>query len=104
MTCLISVNLHLKLIMVVQKMVEIGDDGGESLEVEDDDNWDNECNLDIWQDVNCLIVLNGGRLSDECATKELDIVKNCILLIIISTWKLGFSRDLPCQNQMNGNK
>jgi hypothetical protein len=33
--------------MVVQKMVEIGDDGGESLEVEDDDNWDNDYNLDI---------------------------------------------------------
>jgi hypothetical protein len=47
MTCLINVNLHLELTMVIQKMVEIGDDGGKSLEVEDDDNWDNECNLDI---------------------------------------------------------
>jgi hypothetical protein len=68
------VNLHLKIIMVVQKMVEIKDDGGECLEAKDDENWDNECNLNIWQDVNCLIVLNGGRLFDECATKELEIV------------------------------
>jgi hypothetical protein len=84
--------------MIVQKMVEIGDDSGESLELKDDDNWDNECNLGIWQDVNCFTILNGGRLSNGCAIKELDIVKNCILLIIIDTRRLGFSRDFLCQN------
>jgi hypothetical protein len=34
--------------MVLQKMVEIRDDSGEFLEAKDDDNWDNECNLNIW--------------------------------------------------------
>lgn len=48
MTCLTSVNFHLELIMVLQKMVEIRDDSGEFLEAKDDDNWDNECNLNIW--------------------------------------------------------
>jgi hypothetical protein len=68
MTYVINVNLHLELTMVVQEMVEIGDDNGKSLGVKEDDNRDNECNLDIWQNVNCFTILNGGRLFDECTT------------------------------------
>jgi hypothetical protein len=49
-------------------MLKIGEGNAKSSEVEDDDNGDNECNLDIWQDVNCLTVLNGGRLFDGCTT------------------------------------
>jgi hypothetical protein len=34
--------------MAAQKMVDIGDDIEESLEEKKDENWDNECNVDIW--------------------------------------------------------
>jgi hypothetical protein len=70
MTYWINVNLCLELAMVAQEMVEIGDVNGESLGAKKDDNWDNERNLDIWQDVDYFTILNGGRLFDECTTHE----------------------------------
>jgi hypothetical protein len=42
---LVDVSLHLELVVVVQKMVDIGDNIGESLEEKKDENWDNECNV-----------------------------------------------------------
>jgi hypothetical protein len=61
MTYLTDVNLHLELAMATQEMVEIREDSEESLEMKDDNNWDNESNIYICQDANCLIILNGGR-------------------------------------------
>lgn len=34
--------------MVAQKMVDFGDDIGKSLEENKDENWVNECNVDIY--------------------------------------------------------
>lgn len=45
---LVNVGLHLELVMDAQKMVDIGNDIGESSKDKKDENWDNECNVDIW--------------------------------------------------------
>jgi hypothetical protein len=47
MTYLTDVNLHLELAMATQEMVKIREDSEESLEVKDDNSWDNDHNLYI---------------------------------------------------------
>lgn len=79
MTYLTNVNLHLELAMATPKMLEIGEDSAEYLEVEDDDNGDNERNLDIWQDVNCLMVFEWKKVVWWVYNTRINKIKKCIL-------------------------
>jgi hypothetical protein len=49
-------------------MLKIGENSAGSSKAKDDDNGDNEHNLDILQDANYFMILNGGRLYDGCTT------------------------------------
>jgi len=46
--------LYLELVMVAQKLVDIRDDLQKFTKEEKDENWDNECNVDVWHDVTCV--------------------------------------------------
>jgi hypothetical protein len=75
-----DVKLHLELAMAIHEMVDMGDDSNGSIEEEDvNEDQNNEHHSDIYNDVNCLIVLNRRRMFNECMSQELNRVKKTIL-------------------------
>jgi len=74
-----NVKLHLELALVTREMVDLGDDSNECIREENEKDQNNEHHNDIWNDINYLIVLSGGRLPNECVSQESNIIKKRIL-------------------------
>lgn len=75
-----DVKLHLELAMAIHEMVDMGDDSSGSIEEEDvNENQNNEHHSDIYNDVNCLTILNWRKMLNECMSQELIRVKKRIL-------------------------
>jgi hypothetical protein len=52
---------------------------GSKFDLEIDCEWNNAKNMDVWQDEQIMIVLNGGQIPIECVVKEVTKIKKKIL-------------------------
>lgn len=73
----INVKLHLELALAAQEMMDLGDDSNESRE-ENEKDQNNEHHNDIQNAINYFIVLNGGKMPNECVSQESNIIKKRI--------------------------
>jgi hypothetical protein len=62
--------MHLQLIEEAQAMVDEENSDVSKFDLEIDCGWNNAKNMDVWQDEQIMIVLNGEQIPIECATKE----------------------------------
>ncbi len=53
--------------------------------------WSNAKNMDIWQDEQTKIVLNGGQISTKCTTREIARIKKIIMQYNSNHEKLMFN-------------
>lgn len=61
--------MHLQLIKEAQAMVDEEIFDASKFDLEIDCEWSNAKIMDVWQDEQTMIVLNGGQIPTECATK-----------------------------------